>query len=361
MKTNAISQQPAQQQKTKNKGIIRASLAKTAVAIPLSIACPQILKGMQKVSTLNESDTFQLSKASQKALETTGLKDKGVQIHKLIDFEPKTAKTAEEMFENFENLTNYSESEQGALKAAVKAIKSSKIFKFAEKQLQKLYPNREILKEEMEQGAEIGAKIGILSQVKTGKNAFYLPEAISIITPTSKFQTSVFHEMGHALNDNGGIILKSLQKIRPLAKFAPAIIFAISILNKRKTTDEKLENNTTKNKIQNGFDFIKKNAGKLTALSMLPMVLEEGIATLRGDKIARELVKSGDLTKDLLKKVRLTNLGGFSTYALALIAAVAGVKTAIRVKDTIQEQYENKLSQNRFEDRINTKLEAHQG
>ncbi len=174
---------------------------------------------------------------------------------------------------------------------------------------------------------------------KLGTNACYLPNANKIITPNKSLQTSVFHEMGHALNNNGGVILKSLQKMRGVAATIPATILLISLLNKRKTTDETNKNDSV---IQKGADFVKRNAGKLTALAFLPMVAEEGIASLRGQGIAKNLVKDGSLTKELFKKVKLTNLGGFSSYVFAATIAVATTKFAIFVKDKIQARYEAK-------------------
>lgn len=168
----------------------------------------------------------------------------------------------------------------------------------------------------------------------------FFPKTNKIILPEKLLQTSVFHEMGHALNCNDGKILKLLQKSRYVSKFAPIVILMISLLNKRKTTDE-----PSNNKSVRILDGIKKNAGKLTTLAMLPMVLEEGIASLRGDKIARGLVKDGKLTKEILNKVRLNNVIGFATYVLSVVATVLSTKLAIKFKDNIQKKYETKKIQ----------------
>ena len=178
---------------------------------------------------------------------------------------------------------------------------------------------------------------------KEGNNACYLPKANKIITPDKSLQTSVFHEIGHALNNNGGIILKTLQKARPISTKVPGLILLISLFNKRKATDKPQKNDS---KIQKGADFVKRNAGILTAISFMPMVLEEGIASIRGQKLAKTLVKSKDLSKDIFKKIKITNLYGFTTYSLAAIAGYIGVKLAIKVKDTIQTNYENEQKAN---------------
>ena len=72
------------------------------------------------------------------------------------------------------------------------------------------------------------------------------------------------------------------------------------------------------------------------------MVSEEAIASLRGQQIAKKLVESGDLSKELFKKIKLTNLCGFSTYVLSALTMVATAKVAIKIKDSIQEKYEAK-------------------
>ena len=195
---------------------------------------------------------------------------------------------------------------------------------------------------------------------KTGSNACYLPNANKIITPDKTLQTSIFHEMGHALNNNGGIIMKTLQKARPVAMALPGIILLASILNKRKVNDEQLP---TDSKFQRLKDGIKRNAGKLTALAFAPMLVEEGAASLRGGKIAKDLFKlgklstvieDGKLSKELLNKVRLANITKFAGYAVLAAGTVAATKLAIKIKDKLQARYEAKQ-----EEKYQAKLEKY--
>ena len=88
---------------------------------------------------------------------------------------------------------------------------------------------------------------------------------------------------------------------------------------------------------------------------MAPMLLEEGLASLRGQNLAKNLVKDGTLSKELFKKIKLTNLGGFTSYATAILAAIVTCEVAIKVKDKIQQKYEDKKM------RKNLVCEAHQG
>jgi len=357
-----------------NKGIIRASYAPSLLA-PISVAGSLgIMKAMKKVSSgISAEDSIQLSEAAQKGLGKTGLLEKGVEIFHMDDSEKLNAKEmVNSIKENIKNLmkqedipntdtildsfipVKYSESDKKALGALTEEF--SKTMDKRMKKISKL-PGIKKSMEGMEEHKEIFGKVSeALAKTqglifKTGNNACFLPEANKIITPAKNLATSVFHEMGHAMNYNGGGVLKVLQKARPVAMALPGIILTASIFNKRKTTDEKSDS-----KVQNFFDGVKKNAGKLSFLAMMPVIAEEGIASLRGDKIARGLVKSGELSKQILNKVRLTNACGFASYVFAAGIMGAGAALAVKIKDNIQEKYEAK--KNAKYDIKDAKLEA---
>ena len=138
-----------------------------------------------------------------------------------------------------------------------------------------------------------------MQSFKTNAAVGFLPNTNKIIIPEDALQASVFHEMGHALNANSSKILKTFQKTRVASAVVPLAVLLISLLNKRKTTDETKE---TDSPIQKGADFVKRNAGKLTFLSFAPMLFEEGLASLRGQGIAKKFVQDGSLSKEIFKK-----------------------------------------------------------
>lgn len=144
--------------------------------------------------------------------------------------------------------------------------------------------------------------------------------------------------MGHALSADSTFV-KTLQKVTPVAMMIPGLVLTAALLNKRKAGDE---SQPTDGKFQKLKDAVKKNAGKLTALAFVPMLAEEGIASLKGGKIAKNLFKDGKLSKELLNKVRLTNASNFAGYILLAAGAVLGTKLAIKVKDNLQAKYEAK-------------------
>ncbi|MBQ3641801.1 hypothetical protein II906_07770 [bacterium] len=353
---NSQKQNAPKQPKFRNKGFFAAQYATSAITAPLGFVSPLLIKGMRKVSKLSEQESSMLSNAVQKGLDVSGLAKKGVQVHTMEEMAlpsikdvfgllKKVPETVDDVFdtviEKFDIFGKFSEADKPALDVIKKEMESNKLLKFIKKVMPQ--PKKAVEGIEEFRGAleDMSAK-QTGSMFKFGLNAAFFPNVNAIITPSKSLRTSVFHEMGHALNFNGGGVLKALQKFRPAAMIIPSLVMTAALLNKRKTTDEKLENNSVKNVVQNGLDGIKKHAGLISAAAMLPVVLEEGIASLRGQALAKNLVKSGELTQEIFKKVKLTNLGGFASYALAMVAAGVGAKLTIDIKDKIQEKYEQK-------------------
>ncbi len=372
---------PPKKPKTKNKGIITAGYVGTMAAVPTSVAGFGATKLMQTVSKLTPEETTILRRGVREGLKQSGLYDKGVRVYRMQEVSLPKLKDIVQNFgaykdsyingikNVFSNPNNFTDKGAGEImntvfkafipmkytrkdKKALNVIKTE-IREAVNKKsgLKKIFGNMQQksaanMPEEMQElingikdaANEISAKAAGLNY-KLGNNAGYFPHANKIITPDKKLQTSTFHEMGHALNNNGSVILKALQKVRPVAMMLPGIILAAALLNKRKTTDEQLP---TDSKLQRLKDTVKRNADKLTALAILPMIAEEGIASLRGGKIAKDLFKDGKLTKEILNKANKTNAAGFASYVLYAIGMVAAANTTIKIKDKMQAKYEAK-------------------
>ncbi|MBQ4647105.1 MAG: hypothetical protein IJB79_07125 [Candidatus Gastranaerophilales bacterium] len=334
-------QTPTTSKNNKNKGVVSGYVAGSFAKTPFVLGSTAALFGMRNISKISKQDSIDLSIATQEALKQSGLAEKGVKVFKVketdIFAQIKGAfkNPDADPMEILQNLSmGYVKKDKKAMQAMVDELKGNKL-------LNKIV-NSKVFKNNVGDSDDflLTQAQKQLNQMKMGMNACFLPKANKVIIPSKHLQTSVFHELGHALNANGNILTKGLQKCRPLAKFAPIVILLVSLLNKRPKNSEKLENTTTENKIQNVKDGIKKHAGLLTGLSMAPMLLEEGLASLRGQKLAKSLVEQGTLSKDLFKKIKLTNLGGFASYAAAIVAAVAACEVAIKVKDKIQEKFD---------------------
>lgn len=273
-------------------GVLAGSTINSLVCAPHKSITPQILEKMGKISKNLSADEFsQVEKAVVDTINTSGLADKGVGIIKA------TAENADE----------------------IDKIMAKEI----DKSILKFFPQKV---------KEVVGKI-FSSQIASGKNACYTFASKKIIMPEKELCLALFHEAGHAANANLSTFGKVLQKCRPLTILALPISM-IALFKTKKAPGEK-----PKNKIDKTTTFIKENAGKLTFATFLPMLAEEGLATMKGNKFAKKL-----LSPDLAKKVAKTNAFGFSTYLLLATLSGAGIYLGTKVKDTIakHELIENK-------------------
>ena len=165
------------------------------------------------------------------------------------------------------------------------------------------------------------------------QNAAYTFKSKKLILPEGKkLSLAAFHEVGHAMNANLSTVGKLLQKIRPLSILAIPISI-IALLKSPKKDGEKPQGIVDKTTT-----FVKNNAGKLTFLSFLPMLIEEGMASLKGNSLARKL-----LSPELASKVAKTNKIAYLTYLGTAIAAGLGVYIGTKIRDKICEQKTEKV------------------
>ncbi|MBQ3101778.1 hypothetical protein IJC60_02120 [bacterium] len=256
---------------------------------PVKLYSPGAMEKMANLSSNLSADEFtQATKAIEDTVKTTGLVDKGVEI-----FKGSNANVDQ-----------------------VKDIMSQELNKGFAKYYPKQY--KEMLAESS------------VEQVLNGNNAFYAMQSKKLVLPERGMELAGFHEIGHALNANMGKFGKILQKARGLS----VLVFPIALISLIKT--KKAPNEKSEGALDKTTTFIKNNAGKLTFAAFTPVLLEEGLATIKGNKLARNT-----LTADLAKKVAKSNMLGFSTYlALATMSAV-GIWLANKVKDKIAQPKPN--------------------
>lgn len=84
-------------------------------------------------------------------------------------------------------------------------------------------------------------------------------------------------------------------------------------------------------------NFIRDNAGKLTFAAALPMLIEEAMATVKGQKYANKVLKP-----DLAKKVLKGNAVAYCSYLAVALLGSLGVATAVKIKDNAMEKKEYK-------------------
>ena len=179
-----------------------------------------------------------------------------------------------------------------------------------------------------------------IKQIEAGYNGMFIKGLAekqmvqSILMPQKDVSFLAFHEIGHAMNNNFSKIGEFIQHARnTLMTLASLIEIYGAFSTKSKPKDgEKL---TGMQKVNN---FIRNNAGKLAFGAMTPVLLEEGIATLRGNNLAKKL-----LSPDMFKIVKKGNAVAFLSYLATAAGLGLGAWAAVKIKDKLVERKENKV------------------
>lgn len=312
-------------------GKLTLDIGKNLVALPL-------LPAFKKAGKFEGADAEAIKNAVKQTHVDSGLKEKGVRLRFLNTVEEKSKKV--KLNPNF---------------TKAKAPKGAKLRDLS---FEKIYRSvYEFL---------------FVNPVRTGNNAFFSPKDIklpkitlkeflelsksgnkellnqkmkdlgvfikgnTVILPENKLLPAGFHELGHAMNYNLSKFGKILQKCRPVAMLGPTILGIYAAVTKKSKPSEE---NGELNGRQKTNNFIRNNAGKLAFLATTPMLIEEGMATLKGQKFAKKL-----LTPELAKKVFKGNAIAYLSYlSVGLLSALA-VRTAVKIKDGSIAKKEEKIA-----------------
>ncbi len=246
----------------------------------------RLMQQMKKVGASLTFDEFNtVANAIDDTLNTTGLAQKGVE---LLKFKPSSLES----------------------------------FKICDDALMQSFNKIPVLKK-LPQGYKKYMSRILSGTFSSGNNAAYMPKIKKILLPEN-ILPAAFHEMGHAANANLGKLGKVLFHSRSL-KLLTLPIALIAILKTKKPDGQKPQG--TADKITT---FIKENAGKLTFATSVPVIIEEGLASIKGQGFAKKV-----LSPELAKKVAKTNAIGFTTYVLTALASAAAIAIAVRIKDRI--------------------------
>lgn len=168
---------------------------------------------------------------------------------------------------------------------------------------------------------------------KFGVNAVFVPELNNVYIGEKGLYSSVFHELGHALNYNSSKFMKFMQKARILTPYGiPAVglgLFAAGLLHRVKPESQE----QPKSLWEKTKDFIKKHSGKLTLLTFMPMLVEEVAASVKGIKIAKNYFTPEQVSK-LVKGYKYA----FGSYAQLALGLSAIIGLANMVADGIQKK-----------------------
>lgn len=163
-----------------------------------------------------------------------------------------------------------------------------------------------------------------------GKNAAFINkatagfEANNIIINKERFPVAVFHEIGHAFNFNNSKFWKSMQSLRNPV-LALSMLIPLAVACTKTTKPQEGEELTKKQKFINKFRNI---APALTFVTLLPVLAEETMATIRGHKFASAL-----LDKNLASKALKATIKCNISYPILAASTVLATVLAKKIKD----------------------------
>lgn len=160
-----------------------------------------------------------------------------------------------------------------------------------------------------------------------GLNALCIFKTKTLLVNKEKIGWAAFHEMGHALNNMTSGVGNMLRKLRGAGGILASLVLFTGLLKRKKVEGEKPQGAWDK-----ATTFVKNNCGKLAFLGMTPMLLEEGLASIKGAKLAKSL-----LSPEQFKA--LNKLYGKAWLSYAGIAVGLGVATFVssKIRDKIAE------------------------
>ena len=166
-----------------------------------------------------------------------------------------------------------------------------------------------------------------MSLYSDGANACCLGD--KVFANFDKLSVATFHEGGHAKNYSSKLG-KFLQNLRApiVSKSLLGIAFASAILLPKKTKEEKADLEKNDNLMDKGLNFAKENCVGIALAGTLPEVLEEGLATYKGNKMAKEV-----LSIENYKKVKSFNRKALLIYGAKAALITGAVFAASKIRD----------------------------
>lgn len=163
---------------------------------------------------------------------------------------------------------------------------------------------------------------------QNGCNACYHPKSKTVIINDEIAHSSIFHEIGHAKHFNSkNPLMKLLVNSKNLTPMGISVVapLALGVAMFHKVDNTKPQKD--KSKTEKTLDFVSNHAGKLTLASYIPIVLEEGLASIDGIKMAKKYLKP-----EQISKLKDNYFKAFQTYAgtALLIAGAVGLANLIK-------------------------------
>ena len=252
-------------------GVIPSGAVLADTVMPKSNSCMQMISRYIQ-NDMPDVDTFENIKAiAKKAIQDSGLASKGVTLKTVND-------------KNINEVVN-------ELKTAIKKAPFAK-----------------------------NIADSFTQMFKYGANAAFEPKNNKVYIGEKGLFSSVFHEIGHALNYNSSKTMRFMQKLRNITPYGVPVLglglFAAGLFHRVKPESE----TQPKSLWEKTKDFVKNNSGKITFVSFLPMLAEEGVASIKGIKLAKKY-----LNPTQIKRLNKNYLSAFKSYAQVAVVLSAAI------------------------------------
>ena len=249
--------------------------------------------------------------AAQKAFKRTQLNAKNVDV---IDINPNNSESVikNTLDKSNKNIENYVKKTFGLKEQNIKKKKPRPKWKYI------LFgPSGEEKMKEM------------LKKVADGKNACFHIMSGNVLVNKNKMGFSTFHEIGHAINANSSKLAKSLVIGSHLtAKIAAPILLATALIKKQNPVQYNRRRRTHKDN-----NMLKDNIGLITFGCLTPVLIEEGMASINGIKMAKKVLKPSET-----KNLKCLYGKAWSTYLIGAIFAGACAQLAVYIKDKLTQK-----------------------
>lgn len=346
--------------KIKNRSLL-AAMAAMPILGNLTIYSNKFTNDLfLKSSNYNVQDITTLRGAVEKAFVSSGLKDKGCKIIKIVDKPFNSNAPSVDWLKSLNNAVKKNPENIEKLYKDVKLVNPEnkralaeyiKMFENSATRYEKFKFNLEAQftghYQELTQNLKPGTITNSPKMLKlikrymhakdfsifeSGANAIAVPKHKLFFLPKNGLPATGFHEFGHMLN-SAKTWDKVLRKSQYLRYVAPIVMLtAIFGKTKKETENKKL------NPKEKTVNFIRNNAGKLMFFAQLPLLLDEGFASMTGQKLAKNLLKP-----ELYKKVVKNNAFAFLTYFGIAAMTTFNAFAVVKVKDYFQNKYEAKI------------------
>ncbi len=138
---------------------------------------------------------------------------------------------------------------------------------------------------------------------------------------------AVFHELGHAINQNVNPkltkVIAFLKHKFPIYAIPTVLVSSLFVNNSKKPESQGFLYKIRK--------IVKDNILLVSLAIGVPKLIEEGMASINGIKFAK-----GKITAEQLKNLKIRSLKAWSTYGFSALVTALALKGGVMVCDYIQ-------------------------